>query len=171
MKKLIGTTLMGIVMMGLVAPCLYAEPEEDSGAKTEQSEAKSLVGEALGKLKTFNAKPKKGAQFYIYLQSASWCGPCRAEMPNIAKEYKKIKKAGGEIILLGCDKTEADAKNYLKDFRAKFPGIMREKGSKLPGYVDAPGIPHATFVRPDGSVIKSGHGSIIMDWKEIIAEI
>ena len=170
MKYLSHLFSLGALALCVAAPCLTAQSSESTDEAIQQTEHKNLVGEALKKLKTFNGKPNTNAKFYIYLQSASWCGPCRAEMPNIVKEYKKIKRAGGEIILLGCDKTLDAAKEYLKKFRAKFPGMMAEMGQSLPGFERAGGIPNAMFVRPDGSVMKNGHGSIIMDWESIVCE-
>ena len=39
---------------------------------------------------------------------ASWCGPCRREMPNVVKLYKECKGKGLEIIGISLDKKEAD---------------------------------------------------------------
>lgn len=170
MRKIIRTMLLCTLAVGFFGHYLVAQTGGEEDSTTEQTETENRVGKALKDLRTFNGKPNTNAQFYIYLQSASWCGPCKAEMPDIVKEYKKIKKAGGEIILLGWDKTPDDAKNYLKKFRAKFPGVMVDMGKKLPGFKRANGIPNATFIRPDGSLIRTGHGSIIMEWEDTVKE-
>lgn len=133
--------------------------------------AASEVGDALKQIKTISGKPDTSAICYVYLDSASWCGPCRAEMPKIVKEYKKMKKKGIEIILCSADKTEKDAKNYVKNFKIKFPVIMGSN-AKLPGYQRAGGIPHATFVDAKGNKLESGHGSIIVSkWREVLDRI
>ncbi len=148
--------------------------QEDGTGKDSAKKAKeelSPVAQALAKLKLFNGKPNKKAKYYVYLQSASWCGPCCAEMPKIVAEYSKMRRAGIEIILVGCDKTEKEARAYLKSFRARFPGTMNDKKAlSLPGFKPASGIPNAIFVDGEGKVLTSGHGSIIMDWKTVIDE-
>ncbi len=146
----------------------------DKKETDKKNEASNVVGEALGQLTWFNGKPNKEAEFYIYLQSASWCGPCRAEMPQIAKEYKTMKKDGRvELVLLSGDKEQKSAQAFLKKNKAKFPGVMRgaEGVSSLPGADKLPGFfPAAVILKADGTVIHSGHGSIIRDWKTYTIE-
>lgn len=133
------------------------------------------VGKAVGKLKTFNGKPDKKAQVYIYLQSASWCAPCNQEMPAVAEAYKEMEKDGRvEIILLGHDRTEDGAKKFLKQYKAKFPGILLGgKGvNKLPGFQLAEGIPHATMVDSEGNVLASGFPSdVVPKWKQAVESL
>ncbi len=119
-------------------------------------------------------KPAADAKFYIYLSSASWCGPCRAIMPRVVQQYPEIKAAGGEIVLLCCDSTPAAGKAYLKKYDAQFPTILlniRNVNSlKLPGFTPPRSIPNAVIVTADGTVLKKGHGSIVLGWREIIAQ-
>ncbi|MBQ2380887.1 MAG: TlpA family protein disulfide reductase [Akkermansia sp.] len=148
------------------APIPDAAPETEDTA--DDSDKTPAVHAAIAKTKFFNAKPSKKADYYIYLHSASWCGPCKALMPEIIKEYKKMKRKGVEIILLGHDKTEDAAKAYLKSYKAKFAGVLDNSpdARSLPGYTPASGIPAATIVDKNGKVITSGHGSIVLEWKD-----
>lgn len=128
------------------------------------------VGEALKKVKFVSGKPSVKADYYIFLHSASWCGPCRAIMPDIAKEYKKLKRAKIELILVSGDKTEDEAKEYVKHYKAKFPAAMPSEFGSVPGYSGAPAYPHAFIVDKYGRQLTHGNGKIILDWKEIISD-
>lgn len=134
--------------------------------------AAGSVAEVLEGLNTFNAEPDTDAEYYVYLESASWCGACRSVMPKIVRAYPDMKEAGIEIILIGADSTPAQAKQYLERYNAEFPGVHNGDAGvkKLPGYTKASGIPTATFVTADGEVLERGHGSIIMDWKKITGQ-
>jgi len=44
---------------------------------------------------------------------ATWCGPCRAEMPNVKKIYNKYKTRGFEIVGISLDKSRSDLDRYL----------------------------------------------------------
>lgn len=127
------------------------------------------VAEALDGIISFNGKPSADADYYIYLQSASWCPPCRAEMPEIVKMYPEMKDSKVELILIGCDDSPESSLKYLQDFGAGFPGIhyKEDELKNLPGYSPASGIPDATFVDKEGHVIYRGHGSLIKRWKQI----
>lgn len=169
------------------APVADERPDDDGvdtkvdkkkGKKTKEADKEkkqsglSVVGAAIKEFKTFNAKPNLKADYYIYLCSASWCGPCRREMPTIAEEYKAMKRSKKvEILLVGFDRTEEEALNYLKSFKAKFPGITKDqlnekKVTALPGFSIASGIPYAVVVDKEGNVITQGHGSLVKDWKK-----
>ena len=105
----------------------------------------NAVMEALSEMDCFGGEPNTKAKFYIYLQSASWCPPCRKEMPKIVEMCPEMKKAKVEIILIGWDRSKEAAQKYLESFKAPFPGVMMNEGKNLPGFVRSQGIPHATF--------------------------
>ena len=118
-------------------------------------------------------RPAADAAFYVYLSSASWCPPCRAIMPKVVAQYPEIKAAGGEVILLCFDGTPQAGQAYLKKYNAAFPAIMcnaqtvRTMEAKLPGFKAPHGIPNVIFVTPDGKAIHNGHGSTVIDWRNI----
>lgn len=149
-----------------------AKKKKKSKKSADKKSTASAVGKAVGKLKTFNGKPSKKALVYVYLQSASWCGPCNQEMPEVAEIYKEMKKDGrAEIILIGGDQTEDAAKKFLKQYKAKFPGILLggKNVDALPGFTPARGIPHATMVDAEGKVLADGYPSTVLaQWKQAV---
>lgn len=150
-----------------------AEPKKKKKKSKKKATATvSKVGKAVSKLKTFNGKPNKKALVYVYLQSASWCGPCNQEMPEVASTYKEMKKDGrAEIILIGGDQTEDAAKKFLKKYKAKFPGILATavNAAELPGFTPARGIPHATMVDGEGNVLADGFPSeVLSGWEQAV---
>lgn len=148
-------------------------PEAGQAADSSATLSVSPVGEALSKLPMYNATPAADAKYYIYLESASWCPPCRGEMPKLVKAYPDMKKAGVEIIIVGRDDTAKLAQEYLTTFKAPFPGVFAgEPGLEkaLPGFVGAEYVPHAVFVDSRGNRIKEGNGYLALNWKKIIAD-
>ena len=142
---------------------------------SKKKAAASKVGKAVGKLKTFNGKPSKKALVYVYLQSASWCGPCNQEMPEVASVYQEMDKDGrAELVLIGCDQTEDAAKKFLKQYKAKFPGVLStaKNVDKLPGFTAAQGIPNAIMVDAEGNVLANGFPSAVLSqWKQKVEEL
>ena len=166
-----GDTEAGITMDGEEKKAKKKKAKKKDSKKT----AASKVGKAAGKLKSFNGKANKKALVYVYLQSASWCGPCNKEMPEVVKIYNEMKKDGrAELILVGHDQTEDGAKAFLKKYKAKFPGVVSTaKGvDKLPGFSQASGIPHATMVDAEGNVLANGYpSSVLSQWQQAVENI
>jgi peroxiredoxin len=52
---------------------------------------------------------------------ASWCGPCRQEMPLLEAMYKKYKKLGFVILGVNVEQDSSKANAYLSDVSVSFP--------------------------------------------------
>ena len=57
-----------------------------------------------------NKNYKKDAKVYLCFFSASWCPPCRAEMPRIAKTYAETLKDDPDIELIHFSRDQNDEK-------------------------------------------------------------
>lgn len=162
------TILFSLASIGLLGNVSPAQTEAAPAAATP---ALAAVPARLQELNYItDARPSADASFYVYLCSASWCGPCRAIMPKVIEQYPAIKAAGGEIILLCFDSTPQAGTAYVKKYNAAFPAVMFSPMLNLPGFSAPRGIPNAIFVTPDGKVLNKGHGSTLLNWKAIITK-
>lgn len=144
---------------------------EDAAEEKDSASDDSPVLDAISKLdRVAGGRVNKDATHFIYLFSASWCGPCKALMPQIVKEYKKMKRADVELILMCADRTEDDAKAYARGYKATFPVFMSSdpKAAELPGFANPQGIPWAIMVDAEGKVIKNSHASFILEWENLV---
>lgn len=95
---------------------------------------------------------------------ASWCPPCRRDMPNLVAAYKKYKGKGFEIVGVSLDsKAEAWAKG-IKDLHITWPQLSDLQGWKNAGaqLYGVNSIPHTVLVDKDGTIIaKKLHGEEI----------
>lgn len=69
---------------------------------------------------------------------ATWCGPCRKEMPNLKQYYKDFKARGFEIIGISLDRQEESLKKYLETeklpWKISYSGLFwDDKTAKLYG--------------------------------------
>ena len=146
-----------------------APAKKAAKGKKEATKEPSVMGKALQEM-TFltDKKPNPDAKYYIYLQSASWCGPCNAEMPTVVKQYKTMGKKV-ELILVSHDNSADAAINFMKKYGADFPCILANSGEsgKLPAFKFAGGIPNASVVKANGKEIINAHaGAVIGDWRK-----
>ena len=95
---------------------------------------------------------------------ASWCGPCRREMPALVETYAKYKNKGFEVIGVSFD-SDADAwKNALKSMNMTWPQMSDLKGwgceaAEVYGIVY---IPQTLLIDPEGKIIaKNIYGEAI----------
>ncbi|MBB3060599.1 TlpA family protein disulfide reductase [Microbulbifer rhizosphaerae] len=82
---------------------------------------------------------------------ASWCGPCRQEMPLLDELNARYEAAGFQVWGVNVDSKRADAEQMLGKIPVEFPVLFDSKGevSKLFG-VDA--MPSSVFIDRDGKI-------------------
>lgn len=152
-------------LVGLLLGSTLCFAQSSPAAPAAEASALSPVAEAIAKLPTVGASTfNKDADYFIYLYSASWCGPCRRVMPQIVQLYKDTlsKDKRIEIILVDADRTEEQAKAYLAHYDVDFYTIMGtnpEVEKQLPGAYQVRAIPHYIAVDKNGNRISSGHAS------------
>lgn len=82
---------------------------------------------------------------------ASWCGPCRKEMPLIEKIQKKYSRLGFTVIGMNVDEDTAAAQRFLKDVETSFPIGLDPKGEVSKMYKVA-AMPTTVMIDRNGKV-------------------
>ena len=147
---------------GVNAAAIFRKHSAASASSTPQG--KIAVAEKLGQCDfLLNKDFKKNAKFYLCLFSASWCGPCRAEMPRIAKTYAETLKDDPDIELVhfSCDQNDEKAFAWAKEHDVKFPVVKPKGGNPLD--LHSRGIPHLFIVKADGTLVEEGHSMRIFN--------
>jgi peroxiredoxin len=84
---------------------------------------------------------------------ASWCVPCRAEMPAMQRTYDRFKAAG--FVVLAVNVTSQDSRTAAIAFATEhgltFPILFDETGEVARLYENR-ALPSSFFVRPDGII-------------------
>ena len=156
----------------LIGFCAMAFAMTVTAAEAQPSTAPvAAVAKSADGLTLLNGSINPNAQVYYYLQSASWCGPCRMAMPGIVETYKAMKADGrAEIILVNYDQTPEAGKAYVQSYETAMPTVHAADGklSSLLGFSRARGIPFVIAVDADGKVLEKGAASRIHDWKKYV---
>jgi len=115
--------------------------------------------------KTVNLKSFKGKKVFVNLW-ATWCGPCRREMPSIEALYNKTKGKKVEFVMLSLDDDFNKAINYKSTNKLTMP--MYYPAGNMPALFNVDGIP-ATFVFDEkGELIKTIQGSTNYDTQDFV---
>ena len=88
---------------------------------------------------------------------ASWCGPCRAEMPNVKENYEKYREKGFEVVGISFDDNKEAWEKGVQDLGITWPQISDLKGwgCAASDLYNIKGIPATILYGPDGKVIKA----------------
>lgn len=95
---------------------------------------------------------------------ASWCGPCRMEMPTLEKLHQQREKAGIAVVGVSLDSTRELAGNFARELQLSFPQFWDEKGSVGADY-RASAIPLTYVIDPAGQVVGTSRGA--RDWSAL----
>ena len=81
---------------------------------------------------------------------ASWCGPCRKEMPLLEKIHKKYKKLGFTLLGVNVEQDTRAAKRYLKDVKVSFP-ILFDPANKTSKLYNVSAMPTTILIDRNGN--------------------
>ena len=85
---------------------------------------------------------------------ASWCLPCREEMPELVRSYETHKAEG--FVVLGLNLTYSDAlpdvQAFVSEFHMTFPVLLDKDGQVAERLYPLPGVPTSIFINRDGTI-------------------
>ncbi|HJF30751.1 MAG TPA: redoxin domain-containing protein [Sporosarcina psychrophila] len=149
-------------LIGADFSSLEEEPGLEKGSIPPDFELSTLSGDVV-KLSDLKGK-KVMLNFW-----ASWCGPCKAEMPHMQKYYKKYKEADNvEIIAVNLTTEEKrgikGVKEFIAAYKLTFPVPLDKEGTVMKDYQILP-IPTTFLIGTDGKISQKIVGP--MDEKRI----
>jgi peroxiredoxin len=82
---------------------------------------------------------------------ASWCGPCRQEMPVLDKLYRHYRPLDFTVLGVNVEQNSDKAKSLLKEVPISFP-ILFDNENKVSKLYDVKGMPSTVLVDRDGNI-------------------
>lgn len=90
---------------------------------------------------------------------ATWCGPCRAELPNVKKNYEKYHEKGFEVVGVSLDQDAKPLKKFIEDEKITWPILFPQDkkdqfwNNPLAVYYGVNGIPCVILMNQKGDVV------------------
>ena len=84
---------------------------------------------------------------------ASWCGPCKAEMPEVIAIFEKYKEKGLEVIGITVNDKPELSDSVVHKMNIPFPQIYKSAPMSTYGVT---AIPHTILFAPDGTILVRG---------------
>jgi len=92
---------------------------------------------------------------------ATWCPPCRQEMPSMEKLYQKFKNKDFVILAVSMREKQGTVEKFVKNNKLTFPVLLDSKGKVGRDYM-ATSIPTTYLINKQGEIIGRAVGG--RDW-------
>ena len=154
--------VLGLVLSGCSSSSPETQPASSNSAPDFQLD--NLRGEAVS-LAQFRGKPVL-LNFW-----ASWCGPCRQEMPFLQEIYEnqELQDTGLVILAVNIGESPATAERFMEAGGFSFP-VLLDIDNSVAGKYNVRGIPATFFIDKDG-IIKDVNVGAFASTMEIMQKL
>jgi thiol-disulfide isomerase/thioredoxin len=98
---------------------------------------------------------------------ATWCGPCRFEMPSMEKLYRRFKDRGLEIVAVNLQEDRDSVQRFVDEYELSFPVLLDTTG-RIGATYGARSIPTTYILDRDGWVLAGTIGTREWDTEEYL---
>lgn len=153
------------VMQGLMKVGLFRAdmPEEDNAGSKPAPDMSFIDGEG----NTFMLSSLRGKVVFLNFW-ATWCPPCRAEMPSVNKLYERFREDGNVVFLtVDTDGNFKKASSFLKKHGYTLPLYI--SASSVPGELLGRSIPTTVIINKKGQIAYRHEGAASYDSERFMA--
>lgn len=135
----------------MVVPNNYFESEKDSEQGHTYTDIEVEYEGKVQKLSDYIGKD----HYTLVDFWASWCRPCRGEIPNLQGLYDRYKDKGLNVVGVATWDKPEDTKKAVEELKITYPQIYNAQsiGSDAYGF---DGIPMIMLISPDGKIVAKG---------------
>ena len=84
---------------------------------------------------------------------ATWCPPCKKEIPGFIQLYNTYKSRGLVVLGVSVDDSTSDVKNFVKQFKMNYPVLIgHDRDDLLQAFAPMPGYPTTFVIARDGRI-------------------
>ncbi len=99
---------------------------------------------------------------------ATWCGPCRWEMPSMERLYQKLGPAGLKIVAVSVDQVSGDeVMEFANELQLTFD-ILHDRGGQIEIDYQATGLPETVIIDRQGVIVHKAIGPV--EWDDPVQE-
>lgn len=147
---------IAIAIVAIVAAAVYADLA--AGTKAPNFTLPTLAGKSF----TLSDCFKTPSQVVVLDLWATWCPPCRSEIPHLVNLQNKFKGKNVTIVGVALDADKSVVADFAKQQRINYTIALDPQGAKLGDPYKIKGIP-ATYIIDKKGVIRYAHSGFPRD--------
>lgn len=145
------------------APAQTKEPSASAPPSTESQEIQDSIDALDFKLTDLNGKEVslsdyKGKTIYVNFW-ATWCPPCKQEMPFIQKLYEERKDTDLVILTVDLQENQSIVKKFMTDNKYTFP-VLLDKDGEVASTYGIQSIPLSILIDENFKIVSAREGSM-----------
>ncbi|UOQ42665.1 thiol-disulfide oxidoreductase ResA [Halobacillus salinarum] len=161
-KRLIFRAVLLVVMAGLVVFAIFSSRNDDKQVIAKGEKAPNFQLEKFGSDgETLALEDLKGKGVMINFW-ATYCPPCKEEMPYFEQVYSKYKDKGVEFVTVNLDSTDLVVQKFINKYQLSFP-VLRDKSGEVMDLYNVDNLPATLFVNKDGEIVDKVIGELTLD--------
>lgn len=101
---------------------------------------------------------------------ATWCPPCRYEMPAMERAWKKLKGKGVVLLAINVGENENAIFEFTGKYPVTFPLLMDQQAEVVKKY-KVSGLPTTYIITPEGMVTHRAMGGRLWDHPNLVKKL
>lgn len=94
---------------------------------------------------------------------ASWCEPCKAEAPLLAREQRVLAARNATLVGVTYKDATSDAQAYVRNYHLAYP-VIRDVDGNFAGSYGVNGVPETFVIGRDGRIMAFNGGPLTAQW-------
>ncbi len=90
---------------------------------------------------------------------ATWCGPCKVEIPEFVRAYDQHKDKGFVVLGVSIDDTPDQLQAFAKQYKITYPMLLNQENVEE-AYGPLYAVPVSFFIARDGSICRKQMGEV-----------
>ncbi|MDQ0157213.1 thiol-disulfide oxidoreductase ResA [Robertmurraya andreesenii] len=158
-QRLIIRTVILILLGAAVVYTLYSNFTKDDMEKVEEGKKAPdfVLTDMNGEKHRLSDYEGKGVLLNFW---ATWCKPCKREMPYMESQYQKNKDNGIQVLAVNIGESDVVINEFIKRHGLTFPILNDKKQEVLTAYGVDP-LPITFLIDKEGKIVKIHKGEII----------
>ncbi|SFF62504.1 Peroxiredoxin [Halobacillus alkaliphilus] len=160
-KRLVFRTVILAVMAGLVIFALISNAKEENSVIAQGEQAPNFQLQKFGSGgETMALDDLKGKGVMVNFW-ATYCGPCKDEMPYMEELYPEFREKGVEILAVNLDSTELVVQNFIDQYNLSFP-VLQDKNGQVMDLYNVSNLPATLFINSEGEIVEKVIGPLTL---------